>query len=216
MTRQPLLPTATAAAPVLFGAVAATPRNARADTSTISGNRSVSQSTATGSEPTTGQPNRQSFSQMFTVGAATAPTDVVSISPAGSSGACGTRPDHCNSSNDTASDTVTITFCDLSDGTPSTATDYVNTATYQANHYGTHPCSDNTGSRTDRLDWTGAATSPSGSSTDSMTFTEGAVFRATLNAPDSTIYPTIRAEPVEAPNSASTTGAAASDHRDLG
>ncbi|HTV90920.1 MAG TPA: hypothetical protein VME41_18055 [Stellaceae bacterium] len=181
MTKHPLLLTVTASALVLFGAAVATPRAAVAQTLTLSGSFSVTQSNATGNEPTI-EPTSDSFSDLqLTTGTAYGPVDFLSVSPARSSG--------CRYCSNTASDTITVTFTGLDDGTSaSTASSYSDTATYVADY----------NNDTDSVTW-----NDSGSELDPIVvdFTDGAVLDLTLgNASDWTIYPTITAEFVQGPS----------------
>jgi hypothetical protein len=191
MTKHSLLPTVTAAL-VLLGAALTAPQTAHADTYTLSGDLSIGQTAGTGNEPTIDGSSYSITDQGFTIpglagGTIYGPTELFSISPAGSSG-CGS----C-----TVSDTISVTFSGLSDGTSSSIQNsYTYSGTYEAKYGGTAlPCSDSGNGDTDCFDWAGAGSSPTGSVLETIMFGDGASLDLTLaNASDWTIYPEISAE----------------------
>jgi PEP-CTERM motif len=175
-----------AAAALLVVSVAA----ANAAPITVTGSYTVTQSGATGNEPTInydlGSGNPASFTENLTVGVTTSPTAFFSATPAGSAGvsshSCGS---HCQEA--TATDTLTanITFTLPSSTTPTTVSE---SATFVANYFTGNRAPDDS----DSITW--AATPLV------VDFTDGSVLDINfVNASDWTIVPDISFELVDGP-----------------
>jgi hypothetical protein len=183
---------ATATALIVSGTVAA-----HASPITVKGSYTVTQSNPTGNEPTITDDLSSSFTESLTYGISKT-TNFISVAPAGSSGTCGGSKPACNSTNDTATDTIKVTFSfTLPTGG---AGDFVETGTYIADYDGTakydgKSCTSSPGTETDCVVWS--------TSNDPIvvSFSDGDTLDVTLNnAQDWTMTPTITFLLTDAPS----------------
>jgi hypothetical protein len=183
---------ATATALIVSGAAAV-----HASPITVKGSYTVTQSNPTGNEPTITDDLSSSFTENLNYGIPKT-TNFISVAPAGSSGTCGGSKPACNSTNDTATDTLKVTF---SFTMPSGATgNLVETGTYVADYdgnakYDGTSCTSSPGTETDCIVWS--------TSNDPIvvSFSDGDSLDVTLNnAQDWTMTPTISFDLIDAPS----------------
>ena len=129
-------------------------------TVTLDGTYSVTYEPITGNKPTFKYDLGKSFKEKLTPGESTAELNFFTASPAGSSGlGCGGRKEaKCNSSNDTVSGTIFVTFSFEELGGPKGKTviatgSLTETGIYEADYAGQLSCSSSTGNQTDCIDW---------------------------------------------------------------
>jgi hypothetical protein len=126
----------------------------------VDGTYKVSYYDTTGSKPTISDDLSRSFKEDLNPGVPTAEVDFFTASPAGSSRiACGGHKEpQCDSTNDIATGTITVTFTfdelgGSKDETLLATGSLTVTGTYEANYDGTLTCSTSTGKETDCIDW---------------------------------------------------------------
>jgi hypothetical protein len=142
---------------------------AGASTVTVDGNYTISYVPDIGNGPKITDDLKGSFSKGLKLGGpASSESSFFTTSPAGSSGLCGGRgQSKCNSSNDTVSGLLDVTFT-----FPGVTGSFLETAEYQADYDGQLSCSSSKGKQTDCIDWTGAI---NGALTFGVTFSSGAL-----------------------------------------